>query len=219
MGNERILLRAAALLVAAWLSASPAAVLAQSANEDFFIAVANDRVDRVKQLLARGVDPNAVDRNGDPALVVAAREGNAATIDALLAAKADVNARNRFQDTALMVGALKGRLGIVKALRKRGAEIEGTGWTPLIYSATGGHDDLVRYLLAEGANVNAQSPNGTSALMMAVREAHSSTVALLLANRADVNHRNQNGASAIDWAKRNDDASMVALLRRAGARD
>ncbi len=118
-----------------------------------------------------------------------------------------------------MVAALNGHLGIVKALRARGAEIDGTGWTPIIYAATGGRDDIVRYLLSEGANVNAQSPNGMSALMMAVREAHPSTVELLLANRADINHRNEKGASALDVAKRNDDAEMVARLRRAGARD
>ena len=68
---------------------------AQQASEDFVFAVANDRVAEVKSLLARGIDPNGVDRNGDPALVIAAREGYVATVEALLAARAKVNARNR----------------------------------------------------------------------------------------------------------------------------
>ena len=38
-----------------------------------------------------------------------------------------------------------------------------------IGDATGGHDAVVAYLLNEGANVNAASPNGTTALMMAER--------------------------------------------------
>ena len=42
-------------------------------------------------------------------LVIAARAGNAATVDVLLAARANVNARNGFGDTALMVAALGGR--------------------------------------------------------------------------------------------------------------
>ena len=71
-------------------------------DEDFAIAVANDRVGQVKERLARGADPNAVNAMGDPALVAAARAGNAATVDVLLAAKADVNARNKFGDTAIM---------------------------------------------------------------------------------------------------------------------
>ena len=60
---------------------------------------------------------------------------------------------------------------------------------------------MVRYLLAEGANINAVSPNGTTALMMAVREGKCSTALLLIARGADVNLRNENGASALDWAE------------------
>ena len=52
--------------------------------------MANDRVADVKALLARGIDPDSVDKNGDPAIVVAARAGNAATLDVLLATKRDV---------------------------------------------------------------------------------------------------------------------------------
>jgi Na+-transporting NADH:ubiquinone oxidoreductase subunit NqrE len=78
---------------------------------------------------------------------------------------------------------------------------------------------ILRYLLAEGANMDAVSPNGTSALMMAVRENRLSTVELLIARGVNVNLRNENGASALDWATRNNDAVMVALLKKAGARD
>ena len=170
-------------------------------------------------MLQRGIDPNTVDANGEPALVIAAREGNAATIDVLLAARANVNLRNRFGDTALMIAALKGRLDIVKRIRVRGAELDGSGWTALIYAATGGHDAVVAYLLAEGAKIDAESPNGTTALMMAVREGHFTTAELLVARGADVNHRNQDGVSALDWAKRSGDGQLVARLRRAGARD
>lgn len=89
----------------------------------------------------------------------------------------------------------------------------------MIYAATGGHDDIVRYLLAEGADINAASPSGTTALMMAVRENRASTLELLLAKGGDPNLRNQDGASALDWAKRNEDRVMVEQLKRAGARD
>ena len=190
---------------------------ATSLDEDFMIAVANDRASQVKDLLARGVDPNLVDANGEPALVVAARAGSVNSVDVLLAARANVNARSKFGDTAIMAAAYTGNLTLVRTLRAKGASLENAGWTPLIYAATGGFDPVVSYLLAEGANINAPSPNGTTALMMAVRESKGSTVELLIAKGADVNRRNQNDATALDWALRQNEKKMAEQLRRAGA--
>ena len=206
------------MVVAAAALSMPA--LAQQLYDDFVFAVSNDRVDQVKSLLARGIDANTVAPNGDPVLLIAARAGYAATLDALLATRtAKVDARNGFGDTPLMVASISGHLAIVKKLRARGAEINLTGWPPLIYAATGGHDDVVRYLLAEGADINAASPNGTTALMMAVRENRASTLELLLEKGANPKLRNQDGASALDWAKRNEDRAMIEQLKRAGAGD
>jgi len=207
------------LSLAALMLALALPVHAQGMLSDYFFAVANDKVDDVRDYLKRGVDPNSVNAAGDTGLIAAARAGNAATVDVLLAAKADPERRNRFGDTAMMMAALNGHFGIAKALRAKGAAVDGRGWTPLIYAATGGHDEIVRWLLGEGADVNATSPNGTTALMMAVRENRYSTSILLIARGANVNHRNENGASALDWAKRADDEAMVERLKRAGARD
>jgi ankyrin repeat protein len=221
MQNERFHFRAgllAAVAGALFCFVAPAA-FAQQLYEDFLFAVNNDRAGDVRALLQRGIDPNTVDPNGDPVLVIAARAGYLATVDVLLAGRADVNARNRYGDTALMSATLNGHLDVVKTLRARGTEVNQVGWTALIYAAAGGHDDIVRYLLAEGADINAASPNGTTALMMAVREGRFATAELLVARGADVNHRNQNGASALEWAKRNNDTALVARLHRAGARD
>ncbi len=195
------------------------ALYAQALLDDLFVAAVNDRADQVKAMLARGVDPNSVDKNGDPVIVAAARAGSASVVDVLIASKAEVDKRNRWGDTALMVAALNGQAGIAKALRQKGAAVTMKGWTPLIYAATGGHDDIVRWLLGEGSDINAASPNGTTALMMAVRENRYSTALLLIARGADVNRRNENGFSALDWAKRNDDTQLVERLKRAGARD
>ena len=211
--------RVRAVFAAIWFAMAAVPALAQQIYDDLIVAVANDRADEVKRLLARGMDANSVDPNGDPLLFIAARAGYGATVDVLLAAKANVNAKNRFGDTPLMAAALNGRLDIVRRLRTQGAELDPRGWTPLIYAATGGHDDVVAYLLDQGANINGQSPNGTTALMMAVRESRASTFDLLLRRGADVQRRNENGASALDWAKRGNETAMAEKLRRAGAKD
>jgi len=214
-----MLIRQLRIVIGLVLASAVTAAMAQQVYEDLIVAVANDRADEVKRLIARGMDASSVDSNGDPLLFTAARSGYRATVEVLLAAKAKVNAKNRVGDTPLMGAALNGHLDIVRKLRAQGADLDSRGWTPLIYAATGGHDDVVTYLLDQGANINAQSPNGTTALMMAVREARASTFDLLLRRGADVNHRNENGVSALDWAKRGNETAMVEKLRRAGAKD
>jgi ankyrin repeat protein len=62
------------------------------------------------------------------------------------------------------------------------------GSTPLVSAAFGGSTDIVRYLLAKGADI--RQTNGTfgwSALIAAAFGGHASTVALLLEHGADVN--------------------------------
>lgn len=186
-------------------------------NDDLAFAIANDRVPLVKQLLGKGIDPNSVDAQGEPMLLLAVRGGSGGSVDALLGGGAKVNARNPAGDSALMVAAITGKVDIAKKLRQRGADLEGYAWTPLIYAATGGHEAMIVYLLAEGANINAGSPNGTTALMMAAREGKASAASLLLAKGADVNKRNQNGATALSWALRGNEKALAEALRRAGA--
>jgi ankyrin repeat protein len=205
-------------LLTMWAATVCLLARAATLEEDFMIAVANDRAGQVKELLARGVDPNAVDQNGDPALVVAARAVTSVRWTRCWPG-ARMSMREQVRNTAIMAAALSGNLAIVRTLRARGAGLENSGWTPLIYAATGGHDAIVGYLLAEGANINAPSPNGTTALMMAVREGKGSTVELLIAKGADVNRRNQNAASALDWAVRGNEKKMAEQLRRAGAKE
>ena len=194
-------------------------VFAQGLLDDLAAAATNDRADDVRRLLARGMDPNSVDSGGDTMLCIAARNGSSAALAVLLAAKANPNQPNRFGDTPLLLASLKGDLDSVRALVAAGAHLNPRGWTPLMYAATGGHDEVATFLLQRGADINASSPNGTSALMMAIREHHVGTARLLIGRGADVNHRNQDGATPIEWATRGEETDLVKELRRAGARD
>src|SRR5882672_9137159 len=91
-------LPAAVLLLAVSLSA-----LAQPLLDDLIAAVANDRADEVKALLARGMDPDSVDANGETLSCIAARNGSARTVAVLAVAKANLNRPNAFGDTPLML--------------------------------------------------------------------------------------------------------------------
>jgi ankyrin repeat protein len=207
------------ILLATVLVAASPALHAQTLLDDFVRAVADDRAEEVRRLLARGMDPDSVDARGDTMLCIAARNGSRASAEALLRAKAHADRPNRFGDTPLMLAALKGDLETVRVLIAGGASVNLPGWTPLIYAATGGHDDVVDFLLAQGADIDAASPNGTTALMMAVHEHHAETARLLIGRGADVNHRNQDGATALAWARRGNEDDLVKELRRAGGKE
>jgi ankyrin repeat protein len=204
----------------AFATLAPAAAQRSAAAQiaDFALAAVNDRDAEIKAMIARGMDPNTVGPDGNPVLLTAAREGSARAVDALLAAGAKPDVRNAFGDSPLLMAALHGRLEIARKLVAKGAPIDPPGWTPLIYAATGGHDEMVAFLLEKGARIDATSPNGTSALMMAVREDKFSTAMLLISRGADVNLRNEAGATALAWAERSGDRELIERLKRAGAR-
>ena len=108
--------------------------------------------------------------------------------------------------------------GVTKSLLvAAGAEINHPGWTPLIYAAFEGRDDVVEFLVANGADLNALAPNQATALMIASRNGHLGTVKLLLKANANPNIRTPDGASALKWAADGKHDQIVEMLTKAGA--
>jgi len=186
------------------------------AFDDFFRAVRTDNARGVSELLGRGFDPNTHEESGQSALTLAVRDGSIQVIDALLRhPQTDVNAPNRAGETALMLAALQGKLGLVQRLVERGATINQPGWNALHYAATGPEPQVAAWLLEHGAALEARSPNGTTALMMAARYGHEQTVTLLLARQASTEVRNDRGMTAADFAR---SAGREALAQRLDSR-
>jgi uncharacterized protein len=170
--------------------------------DDFFRAVRTDNASGVASLLERGFDPNAHDESGQSALSLAVREKSDRVVDVLLKhPQLDLNGRNSAGETALMLAALQGRLELAQRLIEQGASISQSGWNPLHYAATGPEPKIVALLLQRGAPIDARSPNGTTALMMAARYGNEQSVTLLLAQHADATTRNERGLNAADFAR------------------
>ena len=90
------------------------------------------------------------------------------------------------------------------------------GWTPLMYAALYGNADAVQRLLKLGANVNAVTDGGTSALILAAHDADATR--LLLQAGANPNQRPEDGRTPIIVASARVGASaVVKLLLDAGA--
>lgn len=184
------------------------------AYDAYFRAVKVDNVPGVRDLLARGFDPNTIEpARGENGLMLALREGSMGTFrEVLNAPGVDVNQRARNGDTALMIASLKGNRDAVEALIARGALVNHDGWTPLHYAATDGHEEVARLLIEKGADVDARSPNQTTPMMMAAWRGHIHTVKVLLDAGADATLKNERGMTAIDFARMGDHRDIVEGL-------
>ena len=183
--------------------------------EDFFVAIKRDDPGAIVQLLRRGFDPNTPSPDKEHGLMIAAREASLQAAEALINhPKTNVEPRNAADESPLMLASLKGHTALVKKLIARGADVNKPGWAPLHYAATSGHLEIIEVLLEHHAFIDAQSPNGTTPLMMAAHYGTPAAVKLLLEQGADTRMRNQLGLTAIDFANRasrRDSAELIAL--------
>jgi ankyrin repeat protein len=200
-------------------AAAPAAAAGASPEQvrDFFRAVQMDDA-RTVQTLLRVVDPNGLNPiGGEPALVVAAREGAMNVLKVLLASpdtRVDATAMNG--NTALMMAAYKRNLPTVETLLAKGAAVNRPGWTALHYAAAGGDNDIAALLLERGARVDAVSPPASGAytpLMMAAREGHQDSALFLLEHGANPMLKNGEGLTAAQIAERADHKAIASAIQ------
>lgn len=181
--------------------------------EDFFKAVQFDDVRTVQSLLQRGFDPNTVNPAGHSGLMLAVREPSLKVAEVLAGwPQTKVEVRNDKDESPLMLAALKGHLALVKKLVERDADVNKTGWTALHYAASGGHTQVIDFLLENSAYIDAESPNGTTPLMMAAMYGSPESVKLLIQAGADLNVKNMVGMTALDFAVRADRQNSKELI-------
>ena len=185
---------------------------------DFFRAVQMDDASTVKSLLASGVNPNQLNpAGGEPALVLAVREGSMRAFQALLdnpGIQVDAPAMNG--NTALMMAAFKRNRPAAEALVARGAAVKRPGWTPLHYAAASGDEDIARLLLKRGASVDAASPAASGSLtplMMAAREGKPDMAVFLIGQGANPQLKNSEGLTAAQVAERAERADIATAIR------
>ncbi|PWA26509.1 hypothetical protein CCH79_00001130, partial [Gambusia affinis] len=133
---------------------------------------------------------NMADGNGNTALHYSVSHSNFGVVKKLLDAEVcNVNQQNAAGYTPVMLAALAavehpGDMRVVEQLFSKGdvnAKAIQAGQTALMLAVSHGRLDMVRALLAQGAEVNVQDDEGSTALMCASEHGHADIVKLLLA--------------------------------------
>jgi ankyrin repeat protein len=172
-------------------SGAPLEARDSSGRTALLAATQGGHVAVARLLIERGADVNAQDSIQDSAFLLAGARGHAQIVRAALP-RADPKVLNRYGGTALIPACHYGHVETVRVLlewkgpnRVPVDHINRLGWTALLEAiilGDGGarHTEIVRLLLAHGANANLADREGVSPLAHARQRREQAIVGLLL---------------------------------------
>ena len=164
------------------------------------------------------------------ALAVSVAMATGAAIDSTAAEREATEEEQEFLDAAM-----DGDVQLVKEFLDKGVGVNVTyddeeNLNALMQAAVGSHVEVVKVLLAAGAEVDARAGDGMTAFLIAVdacasnhgdleiEEPYWEVMRLLAGSGADVNAKNSDGQTAMAIAKSYDDQRVVEVLAELGAR-
>lgn len=156
-----------------------------------------------------------------PFFVHHARNGECAELIVGLDLGIPVDTVDAVDQTALIAAAGKNQIECARVLLDRGADpnrCDPAGWTALIHATYfGASEDLLKLLIARGAQVNEQNDRGVTALYLAAASGKEALVRLLLASGADPGLANKAGYTALRVAQTKGLTQIAALLEQPAA--
>jgi Carboxypeptidase regulatory-like domain/Ankyrin repeats (3 copies)/Ankyrin repeats (many copies) len=181
-------------------------------------AVADEDVDRVRELIIKGANVNAKEDSYSKItpLFIAVETGDIEIVQLLLDNGAKINAQDKGKQTPLMRLDDDATTELVRLLVRYGAKVNAAdkqGNTALTLAAGGADAEVIKALIDAGADVNAASKSGQTALMQAAENDDLESVKLLLEAGARVNAKNKAGETAWDLAS---DDKVEKLLETYG---
>jgi len=199
-------------------------------------AIDDQEIVIVGQLIAQGVDINAIDDDGYSPLMHCVWVDNSEITELLLKKGADIKVKDADGSTALELAAESGSRSVVDVLLRNGADALDDA---LMDAADSHHAEIVRMLIKKGANVNYMN-NDTTPLMAAIdpfyggewvshddvmqaiengadsQEASIETVKALVEAGSDVNASDEDGDSILMQSLDTNDIELVLYLLQSG---
>lgn len=192
---------------------NPAGALIKAAGEG--------DLDKIRLLVAQGVDINTMTDDQCTPLIIAALGGEVEMAGGLFGEGTALDVAGRENWTALMIATIEGHAEVARALIEQGAEVNAVnnrGWTALRFAVSMDETEILRLLVEAGANVNLADAHGQTALMQAAGEDSVESIKALLAAGADPLVKDKNGQTPLMIARERGHAGSVRLLKEAIAK-
>ena len=204
-------------VMAAMLSVT--ATSQENPSDAFYNAIRANDLQGLNGMLAAHANVNTKDERGITPLMYTAWVGSVEAMTLLLDHGADPNLTNNSGSTALMLAATE--IAKVRLLKDHGANVNlasARGRTALLLAAMNDRSaDIVRLLIAAGADVNVVDGMKTTVLHAAAQGNDTETVRLLVEAGLDVNARDFQSFTPLLYASDNRNLAAVRLLLAKGA--
>uniref|UniRef100_T1IU24 Uncharacterized protein n=1 Tax=Strigamia maritima TaxID=126957 RepID=T1IU24_STRMM len=154
-------------------------------------------------------------------LAEACNDGDVGAVRKLLDEGRSVHETTEEGESLLSLACSAGYFELAQVLLAMRANVEDRGikgdCTPLMEASSCGHVDIVRLLIAHGADVNAQSSSGNTPLMYACAAGYEEVVKVLLEAGSNVEDHNENGHTPLMEAASAGYVCVASLLLQHGA--
>ncbi len=178
--------------------------------------------EQLAKALGGGADPNALDDDGMPLLIDAARSGHLDIVRTYLQHGANVNIRhtanpNNYGDTAMLVAMYRNQWPTAQLLLASGADLIAKNrwdWGALHMAAQGDCIDCMPWLITQGFSPNEPAPasRGETPVMLAAARNKLAGLQWLVAHGGSLEQKDPHGHNALAWAdffKRSDTANWI----------
>lgn len=198
----------------------------ETMNEQLFKVVEGKEVDRVRDLLDKGVDINAQDTQGRTAIMIATYANDVEMVKVLIAEGADVDIQDNMLNNPFLYAGAEGYMEILKLMIAAGADPTITnryGGVALIPASEHGYVEVVNELMTNTkTDVNHVNNLGWTALLEAIilndgSEKQQQTIRLLIEHGADVNLADKDGVTPLEHAREKGYKEIEEILLEAGA--
>jgi len=166
-------------------------------------------------LIGHGANVNAVDKDGDTALMACAVHNYPQSAKILLAAGAKIDMQDNRGRTALYTSTVLHSYEAAEILLKNGANVNlktKVGSTPIMNAFSQNDERMVSLLLEYKADPNSRNKDKMTLLHLAVLNGDENLAKELLKYKANPNLRDDLGLTALDYAKRLRLKSVINLL-------